>query len=416
MTTKLIYPLLITSVFLASCNSGEDKKTTTNSDVMSAYQQGSFGYDRTFLQKVDDSLIILTDKAGGARVIVSPKYQAKVFTSTAAGDSGVSFGWVNYKAFSGAVDAHMNAYGGENRLWLGPEGGKFSLFFTPGRPMIFDNWKTPPAIDTEPWMVTGHTDELVKMQKAIQLINYNNTPLDVLIDRSVKILSTVEISQRISFSLDSAVKAVGYHTENVITNSGNQAWTESTGMPCIWILDMFKPTPRTTIVIPFKKTKVEDFEKVATTNYFGQIPPHRIKHTADHLFFKADGKSRGKLGINPAKATPVAGSYDAENKVLTITFFDIDSSAKYLNQEWNTTKPPFSGDAVNAYNDGPLEDGTQMGPFYELESVSPAAFLKPGQSLSHHHTVIHFTGTENVLDQISTKLLGISLKDISSKF
>ena len=23
----------------------------------------------------------------------------------------------------------MNAYGGENRLWLGPEGGKYSLFF-----------------------------------------------------------------------------------------------------------------------------------------------------------------------------------------------------------------------------------------------------------------------------------------------
>jgi hypothetical protein len=120
--------------------------------------------------------------------------------------------------------------------------------------------------------------------------------------------------------------------------------------------------------------------------------------------------------VNPVKAKPVAGSYDAENNVLTITLFDADSSAKYLNQEWNTSKPPFSGDAVNAYNDGPLADGTQMGPFYEIESVSPAAFLKPGQSLSHNHTVFHFTGEEKVLDQIAIKLLGISLEEIKKAF
>lgn len=282
--------------------------------------------------------------------------------------------------------------------------------------MVFTNWKTPPAIDTEPWTVTDKTDVMVNMQKSMHLINYNNTPLDVMVDRSVKILSLPDISQLISFSLDPAVKAVGYQTENRITNKGNQAWTESTGMPCIWMLDMFKPSPATVIVIPFKKTKAEEFEKVATTNYFGQIPPDRIKHTEDILFFKADGKSRGKLGVNPVKAKPVAGSYDAENNVLTITLFETDSSAKYLNQEWNTSKPSFSGDAVNAYNDGPLADGTQMGPFYEIESVSPAAFLKPGQSLSHNHTVIHFTGEEKVLDQIAIKLLGISLEEIKKAF
>ena len=96
--------------------------------------------------------------------------------------------------------------------------------------------------------------------------------------------------------------------------------------------------------------------------------------------------------------------------------FDLDSSAKYLNQEWNTTKPSFDGDAVNTYNDGPLADGTQMGPFYEIESVSPAAFLKPGQSLSHHHAVFHFTGDEKALDALSQKLLGVSLAAIQKEF
>jgi len=57
-----------------------------------------------------------------------------------------------------------------------------------------------------------------------------------------------------------------------------------------------------------------------------------------------------------------------------------------------------------------------MGPFYEVESVSPAAFLKPNESLSHKHTVYHLTGDKTELDQISIKTLGISLLDIQAAF
>jgi hypothetical protein len=102
--------------------------------------------------------------------------------------------------------------------------------------------------------------------------------------------------------------------------------------------------------------------------------------------------------------------------VLTVTLFDLDSKATFLNQEWRTDKDPFSGDAVNAYNDGKLANGTQMGPFYEIESVSPAAFLKPGEKLSHRHSVFHFTGDKAELNQIALKTLGISLDDIQAAF
>ena len=187
-------------------------------------------------------------------------------------------------------------------------------------------------------------------------------------------------------------------------------------MPCLWMLDMFKPTDATVIIVPFRDTRLSDFKKVASTNYFGEIPASRLKHTEDILFFKADGKSRGKLGVAPNKAKDFAGSYDSTNNVLTVIHFDVDSSAKYLNQEWAINKPIFSGDAVNAYNDGPLADGTQMGPFYEIESVSPAAFLKPGESLSHKHSVFHFTGDAKQLGAITQKLLGVSLEEIKKQF
>lgn len=410
MIKRILHTFPIIMLVASSCNSGNTTQNEGHEDPAS-YPQGSFGYDLSFL-KQHDSVVVLKTDLGQSQIIVSPKYQAKVFTSTADSLSGLSFGWVNYKAFSGPVNEHMNGYGGENRFWLGPEGGRFSLFFKPGAKMVYDQWKTPASFDTEAWTVTAQKDASVSLQKEMNLQNYKGTQLHLLVDRTITILNRQQTSDRIGMQLDRDVKVVGYETDNTITNKGDQEWTEQSGMPCIWILDMFKPTPATTIVVPFKNAAGQPFDQVATTNYFGEIPADRLKHTDDVLYFKADGKSRGKLGIVPQKAKPVSGSYDAQNKVLTVTVFDLAPEAKYLNQEWNTTKPAFSGDAVNAYNDGPLADGSQMGPFYEIESVSPAAFLKPNQSLSHKHSVFHFTGSEAALEQISKKVFGVSLHQI----
>lgn len=388
--------LLISMLY--SCN---DKQNAN-------YPKGTFGYDLQFLEK-HDSVIVLG--SGDARVVVSPKYQGKVFTSTAAGDTGVSFGWIHYKAFEGKPDGHMNAYGGENRLWLGPEGGRFSLFFAPGAKMEFANWKTPAAFDTELWDVTARTGASVSLRKDMRLLNYAGTRLNLSINRKISILDQGTIENGLSLPTGMHVRAVGYCTVNTLTNTGGQAWTETTGMPCIWMLDMFPPSDSTVIVVPYQQG---DTSKPATTDYFGEIPPARIKIEDGVLYYRADGKMRGKLGIHPTRAKEIAGSYDAKRHVLTIVSFNVDQQAHYLNQEWNTTKPPFSGDAVNAYNDGPLADGSQMGPFYELESVSPAAFLAPGEQLVHRHCVYHFTGSEEELSAISQKVLGVPVSKILS--
>ncbi|HEV2353924.1 MAG TPA: DUF6786 family protein [Puia sp.] len=381
------------------------------------YAPGSFGADAKFLQAQDSEVVVLTH--GDARVLVSPKFQGKVFTSTAAGDTGMSFGWIHYKAFDGPLDAHMNAYGGENRLWLGPEGGKFSLFFPKGAKMTFANWQTPAAFDSEPWTVVAHSRDSVELRKDMQLVNYAGTRLNLSIDRKIAIMDERSIDSVLGLSPDGSVAAVGYRTVNRLTNTGGEPWTDSTGMPCIWMLDMFNPSPSTVIVIPYSSA-AGDTSKPATTDYFGEIPADRIKFVSEGgngvIYFKADGKSRGKLGVHPARARDAIGSYDPVHHVLTVTKYDIDGTARYLNQEWNTVKPPFSGDAVNAYNDGPLADGSQMGPFYELESVSPAAFLSPGQALVHRYAVFHFTGPEPALDSICQKVLGVTIAQIEAAF
>ena len=83
-----------------SCSDTGTKKATEKQPV--SFREGEFGYDLAFLEKQDSTLIVL--KAGEARLIVSPRYQAKVFTSTALGNNGIRFGWINYRAFGNKVD------------------------------------------------------------------------------------------------------------------------------------------------------------------------------------------------------------------------------------------------------------------------------------------------------------------------
>lgn len=409
---------LLAGTCLFSCNSeskpdDSSKDSTAENTTMTQHTKGSFGYDVNFLQQKDSSLIVLKSEDGQSQVLVSPRYQAKVFTSSANGLNGKSFGWVNYKAFDGPVDAHMNAYGGEDRLWLGPEGGVFSLYFKPGAKMEFANWKTPAPIDTEAWALESSDAATVVLSKNMTLTNYAGTVLEIQAHRSVSLIAPQDINADLGIELPQDTKSVAFRTSNSLTNKGQNTWDEKTGAPCMWNLDMFTPSEACTIVIPYNNTANG---KVATTDYFGEIAKDRINYNNGILYFKADGKSRGKLGIPPARVKNIAGSYDGVDNILTIVKYDINPSGKYLNQEWRTNRAPFSGDAMNAYNDGPLEDGTQMGPFYEIESVSPAAFLKPGEKLTHNHNVYHFTGNKTALSQIAKKVLGVSVEEIEKVF
>ena len=315
---KVLTTLVLLMTIAFSCKNTQENKIQQMPKPND--QQRSFAYDVAFLKKWDEKLVLL--EAGENTIAVSGKYQAKVFTSTVSGQEGRSLGWINYEAF-GKRDAHMHAYGGENRFWLGPEGNVFSLFFKPGDEMVFSNWKTPAPIDSEPWEIIEKSSTSVTMEAYMELTNYSDHDFKIKALRKVTLLSNSKIEELLQIqTLD--LKVVGYLTENTITNSGDQAWTTTTGAPCIWILDMFPPSEKTNIVIPYR---TEVTGEVATTDYFGKIPDDRITYDNGIVFFKADGKSRGKLGIPPQRATHVAGSYDAVNQIVTITLFDVDVSA-----------------------------------------------------------------------------------------
>ncbi|MBJ6369559.1 hypothetical protein JF259_15840 [Snuella sp. CAU 1569] len=202
---------------------------------------------------------------------------------------------------------------------------------------------------------------------------------------------------------------------NEVKNTGNFAWTENTGTVSIWLLCMLNPSPKVTVVAPIRSGEESKLGTRVNDNYFGKISEDRLKTTDDAVFFKADSKSRGKIGISSKRATKYIGSYDAENGILTILEMaqpKVDD--KYVNSAWEIQEDPFSGDAINSYNDGPLENGGQLGPFYELESSSPALFLKAGEHFEHVQRMYHFKGNQTVLNSISKKLLSVSLEAIAN--
>lgn len=376
-----------------------------------------FKDDVAFL-KQHTQVVVLSDGSGQAQIAVNPDLQGRVMTSTAGGPEGLSFGWINREFIASKQNnIHMNAFGGEDRFWLGPEGGQFSIFFKKGAAFNLDNWFTPPPINEGTYDIVSQAADLIHFKKTIHLVNYSETEFDLELNRLVGLLDAKDV-ESLGIALPNGVKMVAYQSDNKITNTGAKEWTKDTGLLSIWILGMFNPSPSTTIVIPFKPGPEAEFGPVVNDAYFGKVPADRLVIKDGLLFFSGDGKYRSKIGISPRRVKPFLGSYDAANKVLTIAHLTIpDNAMDYVNSMWQIQDKPFGGDVVNSYNDGPSAPGAKpLGPFYELESSSPAAALKPGETLGHVHTTIHFQGEEKALDQIARQALGVGLAEVKSAF
>ena len=378
----------------------------------------TFGDDAAFL-KSHTELIVLSDKKDQARVAISPDWQGRVMTSTAEGDAGPSFGWINRELIaSGKLLPHMNAFGGEDRFWMGPEGGQFSIFFAPGAKFEFADWQTPAIFDTLPFNVVKRSPSQAIFGAEFGLTNYSGTRFAVRVSRTVRLLGTAAAWKKLGVRPDQDVSMVAYETDNRITNAGKNAWKKETGLLSVWILGMFNPSPSATIVVPIKSGPEAELGTKVTSDYFGSIPPERLVVKDDVVFLKADGKFRSKIGISPKRSQGVLGSYDADNKVLTVMQFSQPAGVTdYVNSLWKLQDNPYGGDAANSYNDGPATPGAKpMGPFFELESSSSAAALAPGKNLSHVHRTLHLSGPEPALDAVAQATLGVSLSAIKSAF
>jgi hypothetical protein len=412
---KLLNILIVASILFTACKGTDHtNKNNQNEKAMTIDSVNQYGYNRDFLRKYTP---VIELKNGNSAIVLAPSWQGRVMTSTADGESGFSFGWINRNLIASAkIQPHINAFGGEERLWLGPEGGQFSIYFSKGKSFVYDNWQTPAFLDTEPFRVTASSDTSATFENEIVTENYSGTPLRFRIVREVTLLSAKEIGTLISID-PGKLKCVAYRSENKLTNQGDKPWIKETGLLSVWMLGMFNPSPAIIVAIPVNPGEEQQIGPKVNDSYFGKISDDRLKVSGENIFFRADGKSRGKIGIPPLRSKGVMGSYDSENNILTLLICKSPEGKKdYVNSAWEIQANPYSGDALNSYNDGPLEDGSQMGPFYELETSSPAADLEPGESLSHIQYTLHLKGDAQDLDRVSQKVLGISLDEFRKAF
>jgi predicted GH43/DUF377 family glycosyl hydrolase len=386
----------------------------------------TFRDDLNFLRQHTDIVLLQHDDAA---VAVAPAFQGRVMTSTFDRQTGPSLGWINRPVIQagllsdadrkGKLEEHIYIFGGEERFWLGPEGGQFALFFEPGDPFDFDNWYTPPAIDTLPFELVSKTQRSASFTTKCTLQNYHGTELQMEIQRSIRLLDSATLAGIAGVdTLPDGIRAMGYQTDNRLTNDGSFAWTKATGMPSIWILGMYNPSPRTTVIIPYKMGTDETLGPVVNDSYFGKVPENHLKADDGVIYFRGDGTRRGKIGITPGRSRAIAGSYDAAGRVLTVVTYNRQPApAGFVNSMWEIQAEPFVGDVINAYNDGsPAPGEPPLGPFYELETSSPAAALGPGETMRHVQRTMHFQGEESDLNVISEKLFGVSVEEIQTQF
>src|SRR4029079_16431897 len=100
------------------------------------------------------------------------------------------------------------AFGGEERLWLGPEGGQFSIYFKKGVEFKFENWFVPAEFDTEAFNLVSSTPSEAKFEKEMHLETYSGNKFDLTVNRGIRLLDKKSIDAALGISVPEGVKVV----------------------------------------------------------------------------------------------------------------------------------------------------------------------------------------------------------------
>jgi len=383
--------------------------------------ENNFGQDVEFLKQHVGVVELSNDE--GARIAIVPAYQGRTMTSTSGGPEGTSYGYINYDCISSNThDPQINLYGGEDRMWISPEGGQFSVFFDPDVEMSYANWRTPPVLDTEPFDLIRQDGSSVSFSRQTRLVNWSNTEFRIQMDRDVVLLDRAGACENLEVeeSKLEGLNLVAHESYNRLTNIGETKWQPATGLIGIWMLCMNKPSDGATLLVPFKTGSVEAKGPIVNADYFGKLDESRLQidESKGLIYFLGDGKMRSKLGLTFERVQSWLGSWDKERGVLSVVQFNLPKNAPngYNNNLWEHQERPYAGDVINGYNDGPNESGGQLGGFFELETISPALSLAPKDSFTHIHRTIRIEGDREKLSAMSETVFGVSLDEVESKF
>jgi hypothetical protein len=357
----------------------------------------------------------LESDSGHGRVLCAPSLVGRVMTTTFDSADGQSLGRIGIEGIcKGPVDPVFNDFGGEERFWLGPEGGQFGLHFSSTNQTLA-TYRVQAGMSSKPYFVVRAGHGFITMRSRFDLTNCLGTQFEVDILRSIKILDSCP------YILDHPghVDFVGFQTETTITNVGKKPMSWDTGVLSAWTIGQHPSGPRCVVVLPLVigtelalgKPIREDYIEVL--NPGGSLGPGKLSINVGYALLKTESNCSIKIGIGKKRAKNRFGSIDLDRCQMTINDFDLFPEIDYVAPYWR----PLSydelrdGEAISIYVDGSGE-AEPTGHFYELESLSPALTLVPTQSHTHRNRIYHIRSDRPVLGSICAEFLGASLDRI----
>ena len=243
-----------------------------------------------------------------------------------------------------------------------PKAASSRLYFSQGDAFDLDHWQVPEAFDWGKWDVDSKSADAVRFRRRMTLVNYSGTPLDVDVDRNVRLLRPADFATHLGTQLwtgrsHGGIRIVQHDHERraraVAAQFGARVRLDSRDVHAVSQDDNHDSlrARRGIDAGPRRQRRVLRQSAVRS--------PARDKDRS--IFFRGDGQYRSKIGLSPSRARSVAGSYDDERHVLTLVQYTRPPDAsEYVNSMWEMQREPFKGDVINSYNDGPPAPGNRL--------------------------------------------------------
>ena len=361
----------------------------------------------TLLSDTGHKPYVLQNHRKGKKVLVAPSLVGRVMGTTLAGDRGEILGWINVPAIEkGMVDPVFNNFGGEERFWFAPEGGQFGLNLG-GHVSGWQYYQVQDAFNTQPFRVLKAETNLLTMSSRMKLINARRARFDFEVTRTVRILDDCPYT----LGYDNKVDFVGFETVNISRHAAKTPVPRAHGALAMFCLTQFLAHPRLVIIVPFRPGSARLLGPPVRKDYWkdfcahGALPRHRYHIDKCFALMKGDGKLRGKFGVGRRRAVPRLASLDLDTNELIIVDCDFYPELEYVGSYWRRMQNPYDGDALSVSYEGP-DDAGRSGQSYELETLSPALLLQPGQALSHRNRIYHLFGPAAAINQICRRYFG----------
>ena len=373
----------------------------------------------TLLSDTKNQPYVLEGLRRGKKIVVAPSLVGRVMGTTVSGSRGQVLGWVNQSAIeqgmnkAPANDWGFNNFGGEERFWFAPEGGQFGLCM--GRHLSgLEHYHTPAAFNTQPFKVLDSDRNSVMMKSRMRLANAKGTKFVMDVTRAIRAADACPYT----LGCQKQVDFVGFESKNTVRNVDTKPVRRNQGALGMFLIGQFPSRARSIAIVPFKPGTNRQLGVPIREDYFAcchkqgkPLLPSRGKWKTgrDFSLFKTAGKTSGKIGIGRQRTIPRLGCLDLDSNELIIMDFDFYPEHEYVASYWRNLKDPYDGDTANFAWPGPLGD------CYEMEALSPALFLQPGQTFSQRNRIFHIFGPDHIISELCQRFFNVS-REIIEQF